>query len=75
MSGWREADNMREEHRFQCQVCGKIHETDREYKAKNIYIKLWCDQCEKETAQLYIGTDMLDKYSTYNINFDERFYL
>lgn len=66
---------MREEHKYQCQMCGCIHEADREYKTEDIYVQLWCSKCRKETAQLYIGTDMLDKYSTYNINLDERFFI
>ena len=66
---------MRNEHKWQCQVCGKVHETDKEYKVKDIYARLWCSACEKETSQLYIGTDMLDKYSTYNVNLDERFFI
>ena len=66
---------MSKKYYWQCQRCGDIHETRFEYKTENMFVDLYCGQCETETSQLYVGTDLLEKYLYMNPNFDERFYL
>ena len=67
--------SMSEKYYYQCQNCGSISETRFKYKAKDAFVNLWCDECEKETSQLYIGVDLLEKYLYMNPNFDERFFI
>lgn len=66
---------MREEHKWQCQVCGAIHTTDREYKTEDIFVRLWCSQCRKETTQLYVGKNDLEFHEYANPNLDSRFFI
>ena len=44
---------MSEKYYWQCQRCGDIHETRFEYKTENMFVDLYCAQCETETPQLY----------------------
>lgn len=67
--------SMSEKYYWQCQRCGDIHETRFEYKTENMFVDLYCGQCETETPQLYVGTDLLEKYLYMNPNFDERFFI
>lgn len=66
---------MSDKYYWQCQRCGDIHETRFEYKTENMFVDLYCGQCETETPQLYVGTDLLKKYLYMNPNFDERFFI
>ena len=66
---------MREEHKYQCQKCGQICSTDREYKTEDIYVRLWCNQCRKETVQLYVGKNDLEFHEYANVNLDSRFFI
>lgn len=50
--------SMSEKYYWQCQRCGDIHETRFEYKTENMFVDLYCGQCETETPQLYVGTDL-----------------
>lgn len=67
--------SMSEKYYWQCQRCGDIHETRFEYKTENMFVDLYCGQCETETPQLYVGTDLLEKYLYMNPNFDEQFFI
>ena len=67
--------SMSEKYYWQCQRCGDIHETRFEYKTENMFVDLYCGQCETETPQLYVGTDLLAKYLYMNPNFVERFFI
>lgn len=67
--------SMSEKYYWQCQRCGDIHETRFEYKTENMFVDLYCGQCETETPQLYVGTDLLDFYENYNPNWDARFFI
>ena len=40
-----------------------------------MFVDLYCGQCETETPQLYVGTDLLDFYENYNPNWDARFFI
>lgn len=62
---------------FQCMNCGKIHKINIEYNidSNEIYDLLYCDMCQKETKQLWIGNDQYDKYLYYDVTIDERYFL
>ena len=62
-------------HYYQCNYCGEIHASRLRYSTEDEFVDLWCDQCETETPQLYVGKDLLEKYELYNPNLDARFFI
>ena len=71
----REAKFMR--NYFQCTECGQVHYIDMEYKIDQdeIYNRLYCNRCETDTKQLWVGENPEDRFIYMDINVDPNYYL
>jgi hypothetical protein len=59
---------------FQCMACGELHEVNMIYNSEDdIYIKMKCKKCHKDTLHLYCG-DLNDQYIYFSLNQDYRYY-
>ena len=68
-------DIMREEQQYQCQICGSLQKSKELFNIDNdLFIKMKCKHCGKETNHLWVGEDELDLYTMYNLNVDPRYY-
>ena len=68
-------DVMREEQQYQCQICGSLQKSKELFNIDNdLFIKMKCKHCGKETNHLWVGEDELDLYTMYNLNVDPRYY-
>lgn len=62
-------------HYFQCTKCGQIHYIEYPYNIEELYSTIWCEECEDETPQLWIGDNVEDKYLYYDVTMDEKYFL
>ena len=61
--------------RYQCQICGSLQKSKEPLNIDNdLFIKMKCKHCGKETDHLWVGEDELDLYTMYNLNVDPRYY-
>ena len=68
-------DAMRKEQQYQCQICGSLQKSKEPFNIDNdLFIKMKCKHCGKETDHLWVGEDELDLYTMYNLNVDPRYY-
>lgn len=68
-------DVMREGQQYQCQICGSLQKSKESFNIDNdLFIKMKCKHCGKETDHLWVGEDELDLYTMYNLNVDPRYY-
>lgn len=68
-------DVMRKEQQYQCQICGSLQKSKEPFNIDNdLFIKMKCKHCGKETNHLWVGEDELDLYTMYNLNVDPRYY-
>ena len=66
---------MREGQQYQCQICGSLQRSKEPFNIDNdLFIKMKCKHCGKETDHLWVGEDELDLYTMYNLNVDPRYY-
>ena len=67
-------DVMRKEQQHQCQICGSLQRSKELFNIDNdLFIKMKCKHCGKETDHLWVGEDELDLYTMYNLNVDPRY--
>ena len=65
---------MREGQQYQCQICGSLQRSKELFNIDNdLFIKMKCKHCGKETDHLWVGEDELDLYTMYNLNVDPRY--
>jgi hypothetical protein len=60
---------------YQCCSCGAVHYIKYPYKTEELYYEMFCEECEDETLQLWIGDNLDDKYLYWDINNDPRYFL
>ena len=60
---------------YQCCSCGAVHYIEYPYKTEELYYEMFCEECEDETSQLWIGDNLDDKYLYWDINNDPRYFL
>ena len=66
---------MREGQQYQCQICGSLQRSKELFNIDNdLFIKMKCKHCGKETDHLWVDEDELDLYTMYNLNVDPRYY-
>lgn len=61
---------------YQCMHCGALHwiEDPPDIDEDELYIKMKCKHCGKETNHLWVGTEAGDEYLYYDVNADPRYY-
>lgn len=66
----------REKYQYQCMNCGALYwiEDPPDIDEDEIYIKMKCKCCGKETNHLWVGDDSADLYLYYDVNVDPRYY-
>lgn len=61
---------------FQCTKCGQIHQIEMSYNIdSDLYIDLYCGQCDAETKQLWVGENPEDKFIYMDINVEPLYFL
>ena len=60
----------------QCTNCGKMHKVNIKYRPRSddIYMTLYCSECQAMTRQLDCGRDEEQLYEFIDINVDSRYY-
>lgn len=59
---------------YQCQYCGSLRWSKEPFNIEDLFTKMRCRHCQRETDHLYVGEDENDLYLYYNVNLDQRFY-
>lgn len=60
---------------YQCQACGSLVWSKEPFNIEDeLFIKMKCKHCHKETDHLWIGDCEDDLYKMYNVNVDPRYY-
>lgn len=58
---------------IQCATCGKIYRIPRSVNVEELYIAVYCQECESELA-INLGDDISEIYEYYDVNLDSRYY-
>lgn len=65
----------KQSNQYQCQTCGNLLWSKEPFNIEDeIFIKMKCGHCGKETDHLYVGEHPEDVYWYYNANLDEKYY-
>jgi Zn finger protein HypA/HybF involved in hydrogenase expression len=65
----------KQRNQYQCQTCGNLLWSKAPFNIEDdIFIKMKCGHCKKETDHIYVGENPEDVYLFGNSNLDERFY-
>lgn len=61
---------------YQCMNCGSLYwiEDPPDIDEDELYIKMKCKHCGKETNHLWVGNDPADLYLYYDVNADPKYY-
>lgn len=60
---------------YQCQECGTLRWSKEPLNIEDdLFTKMKCKHCQKETNHLWVGEDEMDLYVMYNVNVDPRYY-
>lgn len=73
----REGDfnGMSKGQQYQCNVCGTLRWSKEFFNIEDdLFIKMKCKHCGKETNHLWVGENPEDKYFYGDITLDERYY-
>lgn len=66
---------MRRKQQYQCTVCGSLQWSKEPFDIEDdLFTKMKCKHCGKETNHLWVGENLEDKYLYGDITLDSRYY-